>query len=462
MPALQTLDPSSLDASDFRRIAFAGDYAGNPSKSNTFAWMGTSRIAAQYQDTPNNRIKGNAGWMNWAAGELRAQNKPMINMGNVAVSGSRADQFNIAGALALGAGNVVIDGPINSIAQAVAGYTPTTGPNAGVAITITTVAAACLAEYKAFFRAINAAGMRVFYVTERGAANYVTSQITALNDFNRMIADFIEGGDASGPAPNVVVLDQIPATVVSSNASAIALKNSVDGTHDNVVAARLLGTYLAAKIAPYLREMPWHRSRTLTQRSTLSAREMNQNPGLGGSTAVNTNGNTGNLPNNFTLSGAGGAVTAVFTIQPTTADADGNTWGNELKVDFTATGAGELGLVFALERGKITGAPNGGVGALVRGFWEMDVAAGAVNLQGISANLEWFPTTGGTQPVIDMNPSTVGLDTGGYSGRVLSPDPLLITAYTGSPFINSQVRAKFAGAGSATMIIRKPEFPISY
>jgi len=415
---------------------------------NTFSWVGTSRLAAMFQDG-GKRNKGNAGWMNWSAAKLRAVGKPMITVGHFAVSGYRTDQFNFASAIAAGASNLVGDGPINSISQAAAGYTTVGGAMPGTAVTAANVVAVSLADIKAGIKAANDAGVRFFYVWERGAVSFTNAQIGQLNDFNRRMADYLAKGDDYRGVPNVVVLDPTPYSVITSNASAIALTNSVDGTHDNVKAAKITGFAFADKIAPYLNEMPGYRLRNLTQaKSGLGSLSLNPNPALSGSAAPGGTGNTGFIPSNFTAAQSGG-VTGVFTIQATSADADGNTWGNEVKIDATATASGTVSLILALDRTNIT------LGDLIKGGFEIDVTAGATGVSGVQADIEWFPTTGGTSPMYDMSASTIGTDDGGYTNLVLSPDPLAITAYTGSPFTNLALRIAFSAAGSATVIVRK-------
>lgn len=404
---------------------------------NTFAWVGTSRIAAQYIDQPGHRNKGNAGFMNWTAGTLRASGKPILDLGNFATSGYRTDQFaaGFAAALATGAANLVIDGPVNDIGQ---NYP--TGP---------TVVAAALANLKGYIKRANDAGVRVFYVWERGAAGFTATQVGYVNDFNRQMADYLAAGDDFRGVPNVVVLDPTPYSVVTSNAFTVALKNSPDGTHDNVKAAKLIGFAFADKIAPYLRELPGCGMRSLWQaNSALGTRALNPNPGMAGSHAAAASGNSGSVPSNW-IDFSNTGVSAAFAIQATAADANGNQWGNEVKITATATQAGQVGMYLELTNGAIT------AGDFIRGGVEIDVASGATGLAAVRSSLEWYPASGGTIPVFDMIEVNGGLDDGGYSKFQLAPGPLAIGPFTGVPYTNVQLQLVFSGAGSAVVTVRK-------
>jgi lysophospholipase L1-like esterase len=356
-------------------------------------------------------------------------------VGNFAVSGTRTDQFNVDAALATGASIIGLDGPVNDFAQ---NY-----PSAGTTVATT------FANLKAHIKKINAAGAVAFYTWERGAANFTSAQIGYVNDFNALMADFVQYGDGSGP-PWMIIEDPSASTLVTSSNGTIALQNSADGTHDNIVGAQKRALALYPKFAPHLRELPGHRLRSLNMaKSGLGSRSIIQQAGFTGSVAAAGTGNSGNVPTNCSASQSG-LATGVYSIQATSADADGNTWGNEQKIVCTATGAGSVNFVMTLDKTNIV------TGDVIRGGCEIDVAAGATGLSGVSANLEWFPSTGGTTPTYDMIPGGVGTDPGGYAGFPLEPPPLPIGVFTGNPFTNLTVRVAFTAAGSATVIIRKP------
>lgn len=486
---------------------------------NTVFWVGTSRHAAQFLD-PARRFLSNAGWMNWAAARLRALNKPLITVGNLAVSGSRTDEWSAAieSAVASGASHVAIDGPINDIAKAAptpftgsisgsvltvdspagfvsrggvvtgsgvapgtvvlrqlsgafpgvggtyevsvsqtvpsgalvsTGYVAEAGPRAGQHVFLANVAEIALATIKSYIEAAGDAGQRVLYVWERGAANFTPEMIGALNDFNRLLADYLERGDQRGGRPDVVVLDPPPFCIVTNNASAIALKHSQDGTHDNVKAAKIIGFALAEKLAPHLREMPSHRLRAATQAAGFGKVALNPNPTMSGSAPAGGTGNTGQIPAGFETYQADQS-TADFAIRATVPDSDGNGWGNELVVTATATGPGRVDIVLPLATTHIA------AGDLIRGGLEIDVADGATGLACVTANLEWFPASGRTPAVHDLFKSDIGTDDGGYAGLVLEPPPLeIVPGFTGVPYTNLVLRVFFSGAGSATVVSRK-------
>lgn len=140
MGALQTLPYEGSDASDLRRLAHRSITA-----PNTIFFLGTSRIANQYLD-PGQRNRSNASWINWANGRLRKIGKPFRTVGNVAVSGSRCDQWDTAtpnwmvassmidAAIASKASIVCLDGPVNDLSRASGGTF--TGSISGTTLTV--------------------------------------------------------------------------------------------------------------------------------------------------------------------------------------------------------------------------------------------------------------------------------------------------------------------------------------
>lgn len=405
---------------------------------NSIFYIGDSRNAAQYLD-PAQRNKSNAGWMNWMSAFLKAQGKPLFTLGNAAVSGTRTDQYNVAAALASSAQIIGLTGFVNDIAQSY--------PTAG------TAGATAVANLKSHIKRINANGQVVFYKRERGANGFTTAQQVQLNDANLAMDEFIAFGDDSVPGlpgpPIVISFDASQVELTTSSNGTIALTNTVDGTHDNVAGAIAIGTLAANVLSPYLRQMPGYRLRSLNEKATQGLRQLIQTSGFTGSAAATGTGNTGNLPTNCQSLSCTGGVTAAYTIQATSADANGDTWGNELEVVATASAAGTCKFTIALAFGQIT------AGDIIRGGIELDIS-GASALQGATCDLEWFPTTGGTQPTYDMFESTIGLDPGGYTGLCLEPPPMPIGAFTGTPFTNIGFRMTFNGAGGATAVIRKP------
>lgn len=408
---------------------------------NIIVWCGTSRIAAQYQDSTQ-YILSNKAWMNWTAGALRTQGKPWLTIGNYAVSGTRTDQFasQITTALTKNPSMIGMDGPVNDIAQ---NY-----PTAG------TVAATALANLKSYIKQINDTGTPVIYVWERGANSFTAAQIGALNDFNRSMADYLQWGDDWRGTPNVIVVDPTPYTVTTSSNGTIALQNSADGTHDNVAAASKLGlnSNIVSQIGALLRPFPNHAMGSLNQGLPANGVRnlINTATGFTGTTAAaGGTGNTGSIPNYMSAFQSGG-VTAAFTTQATAADANGNTFGNEIKLVCTATASGAVGFWLPLNQSLIQ------AGDYIRGGWEVDVASGATAVTGVQTHLETFPTTPSVNPTYDMYASGVGTDPGGYTKYAAEPPPLVMPSFTGTPFTNLRLDIAFSGAGSATVTIRKP------
>ena len=405
---------------------------------NTFAFAGNSLLDAQYVD-PQHRVKSSAGWMNWAAGFLRAQDKPMLTLGNFAHSGDRTDQYahGVAAAIATGAANLVLSDATNDVGQ--------------VYPTGATVVATAVANLKAYIKQADAAGMRVFFLWMRGSESWGVAQIGYMNDINRQLADYFMNGDDDGGPPNVVVLDSTPYSVVTGTPGAIELKNSEDGTHDNITAARIIGAAFAEQIGPYLRRLPGARSRLTQGDFALGTRGLLNNPGLTGADGELTAGTTGALPTGLKGSRTGTA-TAVFSVEDTLPDANGNTFGRQIRIDIAGgASGGEIHLEMPFNQSRVA------VGDRLLSGWEVDVAAGATAFGGVEALTEWYPLTGQTAfPIDGFVLMDAGVNLGGYAGYRAEPDPLPITAFTGVPWCNSRVRIPVGAGGSASITLRKP------
>lgn len=409
---------------------------------NSIVYIGDSRNASKFLD-PIKYNKSSAGWANWMEAYLRGMGKPLTVLGCLAVSGSRSDEHmavQLDAAIALAPAFIAWQGFVNDIAQ----QYPTAG----------TCVATCFSNYKAMVKKVNDAGIAFVHLFERGAGNMSATQIGQLNDLNRMVADFIQWGDGDGRgAPNIIVIDSTPVSMVTSNNGTLAIKAAftLDQVHDNIPGAKALGYLAANEMAPYLRKLPGHRLRNLSQaKQGLGSRGMLTAAGFPGSVAAAGTGNSGNIPSSMNSGSCTGGVTAVYSVQATAADADGNTWGNEVKIVLTATAAGSFSFYNSLDRTGIV------QGAIIRSGLEVDVVAGASGFQGAYANIEWFPTTGGTAPLYDLiPPAAFGNDTTGVTNFVLEPDAFVIPTFTGTPFTNLALRGTFSGPGSATLITRK-------
>lgn len=406
---------------------------------NSVVYIGDSRNASRLLAANN---KSATGWAIWMEAYLRGMGKPITVLGSLAVSGTRSDQHiatQLDAAIALNPAFIIWQGVVNDIAQ----QYPTAG----------TVVSTCVANYKTLVKRVNAAGITFVHLWDRGAGNMNTTQIGQLNDINRLLADYLLYGDADG-VPNVIVIDNTAATTVVSNTAGISLKANMtqDQVRDNIAGAKASGYNAAVEFAPYLRKRPGHKLRNAVQaKSGFGSRSMFTAAGFGGSVAVTGTGNTGNIPTNMVSASCSGGVTAAYSVQTSAADADGNTWG-EMKIVVTATAAGTCFVYNSLDRAGIVN------GAIIRGGFEYDVVAGATGLACVFGDLEWFPGGGGTSPMYDFLPPAAtgwGNDTGGQVGLNVEPDPLVIGAFTGTPFTNLALRVQMNGAGTATIITRK-------
>lgn len=409
-------------------------------RGNSIVYMADSRNASKFLD-PVKRNKSSTGWMNWMEAFLRGMGKPLNVLGTVAFSGSRTDEWiknQLDAAIALKPQFICLMGYINNLAQ----QYPTAA----------TVVAQTVADLKTIFNRINDAGITVIYLAERGANNFTATHLAQMNDINKQVSDYLNYGDASRQPPNVIHIDQTVVMNVASQNGTVALKNAYDGTHDNTPGSKALGYFAAVKLAPYLRELPGHRMRNVSQgKSGLGARSMSTVAGFTGSIAATGTGNTGNIPVNMISKGAGAGISVTYSIQPTTADADGNTWGNEMKVVATSTGAGSFGFYTSLDRTPVA------LGGSVHGGLEIDVTQ-ATAVSGIYADLEWFPATGSTGPFYDLIPPAGAfgvIDTANMTNFVMEPDPMPITDFTGTPYTNLALNVSFNAAGSITLLTRK-------
>lgn len=409
-------------------------------KGNSIVYMGDSRNASKFLD-PVKRNKSSAGWANWMEAYLRGMGKPLNVLGTIAVSGTHTGEWisdQLSQAIALKPQFICFMGYVNNIGRQY--------PAAA------SVVDQAVADLKAIINRINDAGITAVYLWERGANNFSTLNIQQWNDINKRLSDYINYGDASRQAPNVIVIDQTPVTNVVSQNGTIALKTSFDGVHDNTPAAKAVGYLAAQKMAPHLRELPGHRLRNLNQgKSGLGSFAMSQAAGFTGSVAATGTGNSGVTPTNVITKTPGTGISVTYSIQATSADADGNTWGNEVKVVATASAAGSFGLYMPLDRAPVV------QGGFVHGGMEVDVSQ-ATNVQAIFADLEWFPATGSTGPFYDLIPPSGAygnIDTANMTNFVLEPDPMPITAFTGTPYTNLALNVSFSAAGSITFLTRK-------
>jgi len=423
---------------------------------NSIVWCGHSLASAQFTDSPGNNNLSNAGWMNWTAGMLRAQGKPWITLSNLAVAGTRIDQWaaQVTAAIAAAPAMIALNDPINDIAASTATYVGAAGSGiAGVTVNATNVPVQSLAALKYWIKQINDAGILVLYQWLRGGGAMTATQIGNMNDFNRLLADYLQYGDDFRGSPNVQVVDVTPSSVVTSNLGTVSLKNSADGVHDNIAGAKAIGLNagIIAQIGSILMPFPNHRLSSLNQQYPTMGKYnmMNGASGFTSATAAPAGtGNTGLIPNNCT-GGQTGLATAVYSVNNTVADADGNTWGKEVQMAVTATGAGSVVLYIALDRTNLV------VNDIVRGGWEIDVAGGATGLAAVQTKLETF-ATGGPSPTFDLINSGLGSDTGGYTGYAAEPPPLRMGNYTGTPFTNLRMDIVMSGTGSCTVKVRKP------
>lgn len=340
-----------------------------PLSANMF-YMGDSRIASFYNDSPKNNK--NAGNHLVVANTQMGQR--MVTIGNTAVAGQRSNEYNSSTATmtASTAGTLLVFGVVNDISQGRTG-------------------ADCWATVKAIIDAALGAGKSVIAHTEPGAEAFSATQIGHRNTFNASLLAYA----AANPA-TIRVFDYAAAALVDpTSTTSIAFKPnlSYDGIHLTNTGARAIGTAFAAWAATQIGGTPLNL--TALQASNLAQNALFTTT-TGGSTVT---GITGPVPANWS-----GIRTGTGTGTITTGAApDSN--GNEMIV--SATGSANN------DRVQVQQSISAGIALndRVRFAVEVAVDAGSVNLKSVRAYItaQFNGVTLNTQK-FDMQPIAVHLN----------------------------------------------------
>ncbi|MBY0429452.1 MAG: DUF2793 domain-containing protein, partial [Alphaproteobacteria bacterium] len=403
---------------------------GQSRVGNSFAFLGDSRLAAQFNDGSTTafpaslaHMKTNAFFFNWANALLGQRMKTVYNG---AVSGYRSDQYlttaTVNGAIASGAKWLMIWGAVNDIGQA--------GTTGDTALTIWT-------RIKNATQSALNAGMYVVLLTEPGSNAYGTntSSKAMTNQFNQYVREYAD------VTPGVFCFD-IASLLVDPTQANITLRAtySSDGTHPNAYGAYYLGQAFANYIANFI---PPINSQIFTASDISANGNIQQvaNPlfltTTGGTSGA---GITGATPASF-VSSVGGTATATIS---TAADSSG--YGNAVTIAGNFAASGD-----AIYLKQDTTLANYTIpGDIVDSGVEIVINAGAVNLSqaALSTNFGGAPN-----PAYDLYGTATVLPNVAMDLTLRS---VPFTLQTGTTWATWQVRFVGSGAGSFTATIKRP------
>lgn len=401
-----------------------------PVTANTFAFVGDSRVAAQFADASTSvaypvnpcRIKSNAFFFNVANALLGQRMKTVYNGG---ISGYRSDQYlaNLPAAIASGAKWLCLWGVVNDIGQ----YATTGDTELSIWTRIKNATLQALS-----------AGMNVLLLTEPGTNSFggnatQTAMVFQFNEYMREFADV---------TPNVYVFD-IASYLVDPAQTNLTLRSAYtsDGTHPHGYGGYYLGVQFANYISPFV---PPIASQIYSPAEIPGNGNLQQlsNP-LFLTTTGGTSGSgiTGNTPASYSSYTAAGSSATISTA------ADSSGYGNAVTITGTFTAANQtIGLSQDTILGNYT-IP----GDIVDSGVEITVAAGAVNLAQAAL---WTNFGDNGNPTTDLYAWPYVALPGVAMDYVLRSVPFKILS--GTTWASWNVRFIAAGAGSFTATIKRP------
>ncbi|NDE90865.1 MAG: DUF2793 domain-containing protein [Alphaproteobacteria bacterium] len=402
-----------------------------PAHGNAFAFIGDSRLTAQFNDSGASAFPGNAAHMktsnfffNWANALLGQRMKVAYNG---AVSGYRSDQYlaNLPAAIASGAKWLMIWGVVNDITQS--------GTTGDTALSI------WMRIRNATQTALNA-GMNVILVTESGANSYSgNATMIGMNyQFNQYMREYADAtqGVFCFDAANVLVDPALSTPTLRSAYSS-------DGTHSNAYGGYYIGAQFAALIGPFI---PAFNNQIYTCAEIPSNGNIQQlaNP-LFLTTTGGTSGTgiTGNTPANFTCQRGSGTPSATIS---TAADSSG--YGNAVTIVGTFGAAGDS---IVLSQDTVTG--NYTNGDIIDCGAEIVINSGAVNLSGAYLNSNFGGISNPATDLYATNASMIALPNVAMD-LTLRTVPFVLTTVGG--WVTWQVKFTASGAGSFTATIKRP------
>lgn len=409
--------------------------------ANGFSMIGDSRTA----DLTLSGGINSRNWFNWACAYYKQA--PQL-VGNYGVSGNRTDQYltngNFETALTDGSAFLIFGFPaVNDISQSGAGYTDTFGR----AVTVSNVATYALGNLITYAKRASAAGKKVVMLTEPGAASLAANQVAAVHDFNRRLKQRI------AEVPGAVLYDPCPRlwnTTSSTTLIAFRTNYSGDGTHNQQMAARVVGADFAANVLPSLLPKVDTAPANISDSVSNGTGQLFRNPLFstltGGTTGSNITVSSGTVPANCSVSGSASAgLTVTIT---STANAGG--YGNDVTFAFTSTGAvsGRVDMLVQTADWSLID--------IVQGHVEMDVDSGGVNVTGINVDM-YIQTDAGTKDWWAMYAGASGpASTAGDTGLVFrSPMASVLSGSTSKTDMKLRISVVFSAAGSQTITLRR-------
>lgn len=398
--------------------------------SNAFAFLGDSRISAQFNDgssvafpASTAHTKTNIFFFNWANALLGQRMKTVYNG---AVSGFRSDQYlvNLNAAIASGAKWLMIWGVVNDIGQS--------GTTGDTALSIWT-------RIKNAAQSALNAGMNVIIPTEPGSNSMgtVTTQKAMVNQYNQYLREFAE------ITPGVFCFD-IANLMIDPALANLTLRStySSDGTHPNVVGSYYIGQAFANYISNFI---PPLNSQIVTASDIAANGNIQQlaNP-LFLTTTGGTSGTgiTGSTPASFITARTGSATATISTA------ADSTGYGNAVTFTGSFTAAGE---VLSIKQDATLG--NFTIpGDIVESGAQVIVNAGSVNLSQVALTTNFGgvsnPASDLFAPSTSVNLPNVAMD------LTMRGVPFILP--TGTSWVSWRVSFIGSGAGSFTATIKRP------
>lgn len=424
-----------------------------PRNDAAFAFVGDSRLAQMFSDPTSRRTKNSRMWWNVANTLLRQR---MVIEYNGAVSGLRSDEYigAMSGALATGAGWVVIWGVVNDIsygvtaAQSWFGWSSGAGP-AGASDTHVGIRAAAL-------KALNA-GRRVILPTDPGSTSFAgdVAKTAEIVKYNRFVREF------AAAYPGVVLFD-VASLVWNRTATTLTWKSGYSAeasnaqTHLGQLGGYRVGTAFAQLISPLVPAVD-RISHSAIEVASVGDVVVTPNPLFLTTTGGSVNGTvTGNPPLAWNLTTNGPGTSATITVQ---ASANGN--GNEVVIACTFGGGAAAGhsVVFQSRGAAAGGVAVPAAGEVFEAGGQGEIAAsGSDKLIGVYSELK-CDAGGFERQARDMYcDASVGVGptlTAALVQDMMTP-PLEVVSGAAATFVVLGFKVIPNAAGTATITIREP------
>lgn len=409
-----------------RLILPGGAALRNP---NTVVALGDSRVAQIHSDAPAG-FRNKSAYNHFSMGNALAGNRAIL-VQNLGVSGDRTDQTlaRLGTALASGAQYLYIHVGVNDIAQAYPSAT-TSGVTAWLNI-------------KTMIDSAVAIGMRPIVVLEPGANNFSTAQIGQLIILQQYEREYAE------TCPGMILFD-LPAALYTPSASsttALALQGSVDGTHEGNLGGYLGGLAFSSLLQSIMPAVP-HGTRSAVENPTTSLTNLMANP-----TFTTTSGGV-----------AGGGITGTVAGSWTVSRTNTSTGTASVGVAGDGSGLTEqvLACTFAAAGDEVNvhqdaALANWSQGDILQATAEVSVDAGSSNLAGVYLYLQANGSGNGFSAITAMDGYCVGLGattTSAYKVN-LKTEKLIVPNFATKTWATCHVKAVAAGAGSATVRVRR-------